>query len=821
MPRKIPKTLSIILGLIVSGIFFGSTTASATTLDIFGATDLVPGQLKEPYSSVFPQNNLTGWNPLECVAKGTTSGSCFKIDSSIDAQDFWYAEGCLSKCKSSSYAHTAYDSENPFLRNDTESDEGLGGMLYIYADNYDIDYDAGWIAKFSPNGGNSTQKYYWVVLPSEAYSTGFGETYVATFENLSEPIYFITFDTHACEHQSEDYCGQAATNPDGVAAGKEFLGAITDTGSPTAAADILGKLTSLCRIKGRGEVTASHNESAINTATSGSASSASSTSSTANKTSGSTVAEKIWNWFIDANISGISDNPAAIAGIIGAFSTEAGGNTIDGLTPFSWSSWGGTLLGCIPSYCGDIKNKVTEAVGQDYFAYKTGVDGIPEEAVDKAIDLELKFMMNDYNSGINWRTFVENLDVVSNKTPESYAELFEVIVQNAADPSGDAVQDEGIINWVANHSGYSTVQQVLSKKRELAREVYERFADICNPSGGNNTIVDKTLELAWSDNDHWREAKPEYIKAKEKLGDIDMEALDCGKFVSTVIRAAGVDPDYPLQYTETLMNHMASSSLWEEINNNGNEDNLEPGDVFVNHQAGTSNGHIFIYLGDGMIAQANLNTFSGKATELDRVYFSDSRGQYRIFRAKNNTNNDNCNFCPTSENEEIGSIYDGLDDEQITKLIANYKNDVDNWSGRVAQPGNYCIGDASCVCATRFSNCTLFSAFFVEMFTNVGFGNGWGNGGNIVNQLSGMGFKTGTEPKAFSVFSCGSTSWGHTGVVVRVDGGTVITAEAGYCKNPGSRVDNTGNTCVIGETMTYAYLDDRLDYQKLMDFINK
>lgn len=598
-------------------VFLQPTTVSAEPLSDFGA--LSTTKLSDEYVGPFSQNNINYWNPNECVnTEGVKVGdSCFKIDSSVSAQDFWYAEGCLSKCKSSSYAHTAYDSKNPFLRNDTESDESLGGMLYIYADNYDINYDDGWIPKFTSNGGSSTQKYYWVVLPSEAYSNGFGETYVATFENMDDPIYFITFDTHACEHQSEDYCGKANADPDGVQAGRQFLGAITDTGSPTAAANILGKLTSLCRINGRGEVTASQDASNAGTI-GGEASSLSSGSPGSSITSGKTVAEKIWNWFAKANISGLSDNPAAIAGIIGAFATESGGNTIEGINPFAWSNWGGTLLGCIPMYCGDIKSRVTGAVGHDYFAYKTGVDGIPEEAIDKAIDLELKFIMNDFNGGTNWKTFVENLGIVSNKTPESYAELFEVIVQNAGDPSGDAVQDEGIIKWVASHPGYSTVQQVLGRKRELARAAYEKLANSdsnCECTNGQK-IADKAKELAWSEVDAGKASSPtSAFTEAAKAADVN-DNDDCLSFVKTAIIASGADTEYPTDYSEyQLVDYMNSSSKWKKIDTTSESD-LQPGDVLVSAVNGRGNNHIFVYLGSGKAAAANLNIHYGRIGNL-------------------------------------------------------------------------------------------------------------------------------------------------------------------------------------------------------------
>ncbi len=371
MLGKISKLLHIFSGLIILGItFLGASTVSAKPLDNFGA--LRAGSLSEEYTSLFSQNNITGWNPNECSTRGgLRSDSCFKIDSSIGAQDFWYPEGCLNNgtCTAGIYAagmSLVMTSTNPFLYGDTKTDDEFGGMQYIYAENYNYEYDGAY-TKLTPNGGSSTQKYYWTVLPDQAYSNGFGDTYVATFENLSEPVYFIVFDVHACEHQSEDYCGKANSNPDSVEAGREFLGAFTKNGGGyTDVVNIAGRLTSLCRINGSGEVTASHSGSASNIATaSGETSSQPSDTGSSNSSESSGSPSSSDNSGITAIAGGSSTSCTTYEGDYPEY--YQGGQSWSGV-PYDGGNIGDS--GCGPSSMAMIATAVA------------GVDIFPNDVVD-------------------------------------------------------------------------------------------------------------------------------------------------------------------------------------------------------------------------------------------------------------------------------------------------------------------------------------------------------------------------------------------------------------------------------------------------------
>ena len=106
------------------------------------------------------------------------------------------------------------------------------------------------------------------------------------------------------------------------------------------------------------------------------------------------------------------------------------------------------------------------------------------------------------------------------------------------------------------------------------------------------------------------------------------------------------------------------------------------------------------------------------------------------------------------------------------------------------------------------------------MFTDVGFGNGYPGGPDVVGELKEMGFETGTEPRPYSVFSTtGFHGSYHTGVVVAVYGDKIATVEAGYPSWPAAYYDFEAPG--DGVWIEYAYLDDRMDYSKLTDYINQ
>ena len=104
-------------------------------------------------------------------------------------------------------------------------------------------------------------------------------------------------------------------------------------------------------------------------------------------------------------------------------------------------------------------------------------------------------------------------------------------------------------------------------------------------------------------------------------------------FVGTVIRAAGIDPKLP-RGLDGVEKHCKGSKYWQTIKGITKMSQLKAGDVIFQLYKG-GGGHIFIYLGDGMIANAHYN---GKTYGIQQKFsttVSPSKcSTYNVYRAK-------------------------------------------------------------------------------------------------------------------------------------------------------------------------------------------
>lgn len=142
----------------------------------------------------------------------------------------------------------------------------------------------------------------------------------------------------------------------------------------------------------------------------------------------------------------------------------------------------------------------------------------------------------------------------------------------------------------------------------------------CSSTTGDvKALQNKVLELAWPKNTHGTERKPEYTKVVEKYESGQVEnysyvggcsGVDCGAWVSILMRESGWDPDYNSGGgpTSHQLEYLQNSDKWESLNTIGQdipEEKLKPGDVAVN------TGHTYVYVGeiegfDTHIASASL-----------------------------------------------------------------------------------------------------------------------------------------------------------------------------------------------------------------------
>lgn len=192
---------------------------------------------------------------------------------------------------------------------------------------------------------------------------------------------------------------------------------------------------------------------------------------------GNNVAEKVWNWFASSGIVGVSDNASVIAGIIGNLMSEAGGNTFD-INPFIVSSDG--YYGMYQAGKGRataLQNAFTRADLSSYWG--SSLSSVPEEIIDKAVDVTLTELTTGDDG--SFHTFVSKLGTVSENKPESYAELFVVIVEVAIYGEYE-IQDPGV-KPLAGGNKY----QAGAKRTKNAVTAFEAFSG--NTGGGSVTGI--------------------------------------------------------------------------------------------------------------------------------------------------------------------------------------------------------------------------------------------------------------------------------------------------------------------------------------------
>ena len=163
---------------------------------------------------------------------------------------------------------------------------------------------------------------------------------------------------------------------------------------------------------------------------------------------GNTNQEKVWNYFVNANIPGVSDNAAVIAGIMGNIKAESTFNPFN-KTGSYYGLWQ-TLLE------GTFRDNMTAAGLDQYW----GSSNAPQEAQDKAIIIQLDYLLSVERwggTGSGWPgsiSFMNNLDSVDDKnSPRSYAELFLVSVEGAY-PGGSYGLSDSKVRAIATSHGW-------------------------------------------------------------------------------------------------------------------------------------------------------------------------------------------------------------------------------------------------------------------------------------------------------------------------------------------------------------------------------
>ena len=122
-----------------------------------------------------------------------------------------------------------------------------------------------------------------------------------------------------------------------------------------------------------------------------------------------------------------------------------------------------------------------------------------------------------------------------------------------------------------------------------------------------NKIADTAISYVTEKNgasDIYKQAVAQYSSGKDYT--------DCGRFVGTVMRASGADPNYPQTGTSVQYKYVSTSDKYEIIQFSGQGDDiLKPGDILLITSATTSSGygHTSIWTGtEKKLASASLGS---------------------------------------------------------------------------------------------------------------------------------------------------------------------------------------------------------------------
>lgn len=326
---------------------------------------------------------------------------------------------------------------------------------------------------------------------------------------------------------------------------------------------------------------------------------------------GSSRAEKIWNYIVDLGISGLSDRPEAIAGVLGNMATETG-NTFN---PFIQNSGGctGIIQWCKGSWNDGFFSYMTNR-GFDKYYYKGSQPNIDESIISEGIVAELDFLFKGGSGGVTASKYIANLNVPSSKSgtqgARAYSDLFLVTVENAFGGS-DSLEDPG----VKSIAGYSTYQAASSRRTHAA----EMFAKYGGSSGGTGS--NETEEVSGGGSAKFCDEEDDEEEDEEELGSLaelvkkwawpeyhaapyitrmpayaeymdtkatyrgDCAGADCGAFVANIIKASGWDPNYPQCGTGCQSSWLSKN--WDTVS----VGSLKLGDV------GIKSGHVILYVG--------------------------------------------------------------------------------------------------------------------------------------------------------------------------------------------------------------------------------
>ena len=601
------------------------------------------------------------------------------------------------------------------------------------------------------------------------------------------------------------------------------------------------------------------------------------TTSAAGLVMGDDNAAKVWNYFVTANIPGVSDNAAVIAGIMGNLEAESGFN------PFS--TYGNKYYGIYQTDNQFLIDSVNSAGYSSYWGSKIGE--APTDVNDNALKIELDILIDTerfkkFASSVNRVTHTSGVDGA-----KAYAELFLVEIERAIAPGPRVgpIEDPGVQDYVHTdlHSSSILYQDVV-KRRESAETYFNTYASsgaattTTGSSGGSSSgsfSSSGNSSITWDDAG-WISGMPgitkEDVTTRTDLNEqILGKSYENGKpnkilLHSTEGTSNGYDAypvgnKYPAHFIVDLKKKEGyqnipigipsvatkggdSTTVQIEIvgfSGNSNSDyglqNFSDDDwdyLAVLLGAIASNTGIPLTTSvnwddtsHGM-SQSEFNSTTGIVghRHSPRDDHDDPGNIWSQVEAAIKRNPDASKFASGGDvcrdTSGSGLVSGGMTLEQANSFMEEYRSISPRFVSQNPQLAEWGI-TATTSCTSDLENCVAFSKYFLNRYTSIST-NAVGNGSEVVGNLSkNFGLPVGDKPQPYAIFStasgttmCGPVLCGHTGVVLGIDeaNNKIIIGEAG-CSQPfeWTGAHEKDLSKYTDGNYTYAYTDSVLNLQ--------
>ena len=588
--------------------------------------------------------------------------------------------------------------------------------------------------------------------------------------------------------------------------------------------------------------------------------------------SGDTAEEKVWNYFVSANIPGVSDNAAVIAGIMGNLYEESN------YDPFLRNA---KYWGIYQTEPGNIKGLVEAKYGDSYWWFGINGKGVgdPSRYADDvwagAVEIELNQLTQSNPRFTN--DFVNHLGKVSNMSGEdgaaSYAELFEVEIERAIctaamsdchgysqylkDPAVQAYANTEL--YPSNPALHNIKYQRVEKRSNNAREIYNKYANVGSEVASSDGASSNCIK---NESDY-----PQYFQGDSQWGSEmhgsvgTIRDTGCGpSSMAMLVTVATGQKVTPLDIVNALDGGNYTDGNREELTlkvcekfgceakkvDPGNDENMKQAlrEGWMLHFSGKEDGHnsndpaetwvtrpfsegghyigiFYIDEDDNVLIADSGNKGLGRANrkmtweQATSLRWKDDEFKPIMAIRGNGSCTNTKGFC----NSSGGAIVEGgLTWEQAEK-IADYYNS-DEYTPLEMFP-DLPMGTKK--------NCSSFSSWFASYLTNLDPSDTKrvvdhpADGPVFVDSLvkKNPSVKAGDTPQVWSIFSTASQttkingSSFHTGVIVGIEGDEMIYIDAAYGNNAPGRGAKVNREKIPESGIKYAYLADRLNTKNL------